>query len=171
MVHRSTIRRRRLKVEDPERYALELERKNARRRKDPLSPRRKGKNPLWREIKAEQSRARKKARRLAEPEKVRAERKASYLKHKEKEKKQHLEWSRRPEVSKKRLKYQADLKKNNPAFRDLQLAKGIIARALGISQKIIPLEVAGAKAALLRLDRAVHPNDGRRNRQKQHLDA
>lgn len=88
-----------------------------------------------------------------DPEKVKRERREAYLRHKEKERAAHKEWSKRPDVVARRRERQAAWRECNREKVLLQCAKGIIARRTGLRHRDIPVELAEAKVAEMKVNK------------------
>jgi hypothetical protein len=91
----------------------------------------------------------------SDPDKVKRDRRAQYLRHKEAEKAAHLTWSRQPHVAERRKERQNRRKRKDATLRTRLDAKGILARSLGCSQKILPADLVDLKVAALLLNRAI----------------
>ena len=102
--------------------------------------------------------AKRRADRLANPEKYRAARRSDYQKYKDREKEQHLRWSRIPEVAERRRRRRKELLEANPDRRDAKIAKDVLSRSLGVSQKALPPDLVALKVIDMRLRRLLKEN-------------
>lgn len=89
-----------------------------------------------------------------DPQKVKAQRRAQHERHKEREKRRHLEWSRQPDVAERRRREHA-ARMADPEIRLMKCAKDILSRATGLSQRVLPAALVAAEMERLRLNRAI----------------
>lgn len=142
MPSRSTIERRRMKAEEPERYALLLAQRREKLRENPeLRELKNQKTREWRKANPQKVRELNAARYLHDPEKMRAYSKAYYHANKQKCADFHKEWQNRPHVVEKRKEKWRKIKAEKAEKVRMWQTKSGIARRMGIRAENVPDEL------------------------------
>jgi hypothetical protein len=96
----------------------------------------------------------------SDPDAVRANRRAQYRRHKDKETADHKKWAQRPDVAQRRSAEIAARLASDPQAALRKVAKDILSRSMGVSQTALPEALVEAECTRLLLRRALKAHHG-----------
>jgi hypothetical protein len=89
------------------------------------------------------------------PEKLKEARRAEYEKNREKEKRDHLKWSQKPDVILRRVERQKAAYQADPERLLKKIAKNILSRTMKVSESVLPADLVSVEMERLRLNRLI----------------
>lgn len=91
----------------------------------------------------------------ADPDAVKADRRAQYARHRDKEAANHKKWAQRPEIAERRRKECSKYLSENPEAALKKTAKNILSRTMCVSNTVLPEPLVEAECLRLLLRRAI----------------